>query len=435
MKLSKAAALSLAAFVGLSLTACGGSDSGGEPSASAAGSVDLTVSAWSPTDASEFQKLADAFEDKNPDIKISFADYGDSGYDAALKEALEAGQAPDIVTIRQNDSVAAWAAGKQLLDVSDVTAGLSVSGAASYTVDGAAYAVPYRQDFWVLYYNKDLFDAAGVAYPDGSWTWDDYAAAAETLTTKLAGKDAKGAYEESWQSTVQGFAQAQTPEADLVGGEDYTYLKAYYERAVALQNGGDQETFADVTAKKLSYESQFGQQSAAMMAMGSWYVAALGAQQASGEAADFAWGVAPAPQYDFSTAGLKKTPVTFGDPLGMAVNAKIDPAKIDAAKKWLRFVGSDEAGTILSGLGLFSTVSSDAVVNAYFAVEGVPSDDLSKFALSVHTVKPENPPHEKIAAIQAILDKAHTAIMTAGDAAVIDDEIAKAADAVKAELS
>ncbi len=38
----------------------------------------------------------------------------------------------------------------------------------------------------VLYYNKDLFDAAGVAYPDVNWTWDDLLAAAEKLTVKDA---------------------------------------------------------------------------------------------------------------------------------------------------------------------------------------------------------------------------------------------------------
>src|SRR5690606_13136256 len=106
-----------------------------------------------------------------------------------------------------------------------------IGGADSYTVDGTAYATPYRQDSWVLFYNKELFEQAGVAAPDGSWTWEDFDAAAVELTGKLDG--AKGAYEHGWQSTLQGFATAQTG-ADIFAG-DYAYMKPYYERILALQ--------------------------------------------------------------------------------------------------------------------------------------------------------------------------------------------------------
>ena len=53
-----------------------------------------------------------------------------------------------------------YQSGGQLLDVSDVAGrlGSSAGGSSSYQVDGKTYAVPYRQDSWVLYYNKDLFD-------------------------------------------------------------------------------------------------------------------------------------------------------------------------------------------------------------------------------------------------------------------------------------
>jgi multiple sugar transport system substrate-binding protein len=44
------------------------------------------------------------------------------------------------------------------------------------------YAGPVNWDTVAVYYNKDLFDAAGVAYPTADWTWEDFAAAAEQLT-------------------------------------------------------------------------------------------------------------------------------------------------------------------------------------------------------------------------------------------------------------
>lgn len=53
--------------------------------------------------------------------------------------------------------------------------------------DGDYYAVPLKQEIYVVFYNKDLFDAAGVAYPTTPWTWDDMIATAEKLTDPSKG--------------------------------------------------------------------------------------------------------------------------------------------------------------------------------------------------------------------------------------------------------
>jgi len=57
----------------------------------------------------------------------------------------------------------------------------------SYTADGVQYALPSSFSDVVLYYNKDLFDAAGLDYPNADWTWADEKAAAEALTDQAAG--------------------------------------------------------------------------------------------------------------------------------------------------------------------------------------------------------------------------------------------------------
>ena len=49
---------------------------------------------------------------------------------------------------------------------------------AAYNYDGVQYGLPTDLDLQLIYYNKDLFDAAGVAYPEAGWTWDDYRAMA-----------------------------------------------------------------------------------------------------------------------------------------------------------------------------------------------------------------------------------------------------------------
>lgn len=433
MKRKFAAAAGVAVVATLALAACSGGG-GGEPSepSEAAGPVTLSLSGWSLDTTPEFQALADAFHDTHPDVTIELKGYDAAEYNTLITADLAAGSGPDIITQKEVKYVPTFVDGGQLLDVSDVELPDGISGADSYKVDGTAYAVPYRNDSWVLYYNKDLFDQAGVEYPDGSWTWDDYSDAAAALTDGIAaaGGTAKGAYLHRWQSTVQGFANAQSG-ADVLAGE-YGYMEPFYENVLALQDAGYQVDFNTSSANQLTYQGEFGKQNAAMLQMGTWFVATLIAQQGSGDADDFEWGIAPIPQLDASTAGLDNTPVTFGDPTGFGINAAIDESKVQAAKDFLAFAAGEEGAQVLAGIGITPALLTDAVVQTYFAVDGAPTDDLSKFAYSTHEVHPENPTSNKTAAIQGILNDMHTAIMSGSTP--IADAIKEAQDRVANEV-
>ncbi|MFT3888756.1 MAG: extracellular solute-binding protein [Arachnia sp.] len=435
-------AAGLAVGASLLLTACGAtthtppSPRGDNVSGAAdpSGDVTLSLSGWSLATTPEFQLIADGFTAANPGIKIDLKEYDAAEYNTLITADLAAGAGPDIITQKEVKYAPVFVQGKQLLDVSDVALPDGIGGVDSYKVDGVQYATPYRMDSWVVYYNKDLFDAAKVEYPNGTWTWDDYAATAKKLTDGLraAGNTAAyGAYQHGWQSTVQGFANAQTPGADIFSGT-YDQFKPYYERALKLQDEGSQIDFNTRQANQLTYQGEFGKQKAAMMPMGTWFVATLIAQQKSGEADTFNWGMAPAPQFDASTTGLDKTPVTFGDPTGFGINAGISADKLDAAKKFLAYAASEDAAKALAGIGITPSLINDAVVDVYFAGEGAPQDDLSKFAWSVHEVKPENPANANTAAIQTILGDLHTAVMS--ESSTVDAELANASERVKNEV-
>lgn len=430
MKRKIVVATGMGIVAALSLTACSG---GSSDAAAEGGPVTLSMSGWSLSTTPEFQALADKFHEDNPDITIEVKEYDSTNYDTLMTADLAAGTGPDIVTQKNLKTFITYQAGGQLADVSDVTLPDGIGGADAYEVDGSTWAVPYRQDSWVLFYNKDLFTQAGVAEPDGSWTWDDYEKAAEELTTQLgaAGSAALGTYQHNWQSTVQGFANAQSPDVNILDGE-FGYLEPYYERSLALQQAGAQVEYNTVTANKLTYQAEFGKQQAAMMPMGTWYAATLIAQQAKGEADAFSWGFAPIPQFDSSTAGTSKTPVTFGDPTGFAVNKAADATKLAAAKKFLAFAAGEEGAQVLAGLGITPAFTSDTVAQTYFAVKGAPADELSSFAWSSHDTKPENPTSAKTAAVQNILLDLHTAVMSGSTS--IDDAISTAENRVKSEV-
>ncbi len=420
MKRSIVTVLGVAMATTMALTGCSGDD---DPEAG--GPVTLSLTGWSLATTPEFQTLADGFHKANPDITVSVKEYDAANYDTQLIADLAAGKAPDVYVQKNLKNFYTYQSGKQLVDVSDVAGQLGgkAGGIKNYEVDGKTYAVPYRNDGWVLYYNKALFDQAKIAYPDGSWTWDTYAATSKKLTAalKAAGSKALGGYQHTWQSTVQSFAAAQTPGANPESG-DFSYLKPYYARSLDLQKSGAQVNLGTATTNKLTYQAQFGKQQAAMMTMGTWYIATLRTQQEKGEADKFEWGIAPAPQLDASTTGTAKTPVTFGDPTGLGINPAASKSKIAAAKKFLAYAAGEQGAKALGGIGI--TPADTAAVSAdFFTLKGVPTDELSKFAFTTHDIKPENPVSKHTAGLQNVLKDMHSAILSGGkdvDAAITE---------------
>ncbi|MEV6304445.1 extracellular solute-binding protein [Actinoplanes sp. NPDC051861] len=430
MKRSIAAALGAATAISLVLTGCSGDGDSG----SGSGSNTLTLAGWSLATTPEFKTLVDGFRAVNPDVTIELKEYDAANYDTQMIADLAAGKAPDIYVQKTLKNFYTYQTGKQLLDVSDVAGklGSTVAGLPTYQVEGKTYAIPYRQDSWVLYWNKALFAQAGVKPPDGSWTWDDYVTAAKDVTTKLKAKGSKavGAYQHTWQSTVQGFALAQSSGADLTSA-DFAFLKPYYERSVDLQTAGAQVSFGDATTNKLTYQAQFGKQQAAMMVMGTWYMATLRSQQEKGDADKFEWGIAPAPQQTKATTGTSATPVTFADPTGLGINPAIGEGKVETAKQFLAYAAGPEAAKALAAIAI-TPADTTAVKDSFFTISGVPTDDLSKFTFASHDTKPENPVGKYTAPLQNILNDLHSAVLSGSKP--IDAAITEAQDRAKNEV-
>ncbi len=154
------------------------------------GPVTVTWAFWgSPEEKESHSKVADAFMAEHPEIQIELfhEPWGDyftkvqtlwaSGDSSAIPDVLFLWPTPRYAAEGVLENLDPWieAAG---YDLDDYWPALLES--ASY--DGSVYGFPRDIGFNVLYYNKDLFDAAGVEYPTEEWRWDDLAAAAEALT-------------------------------------------------------------------------------------------------------------------------------------------------------------------------------------------------------------------------------------------------------------
>lgn len=142
----------------------------------------------------KMKELIEQFEEKHPNItvKTQSAPYGQ--FYQKLDTQIAAGQAPDVWL---SDGVyvmkyAQRGAAKDLTDwiTKDLKADEYYGLDFNKDADGRYWGVPQGIQVGVLFYNKDLFDKAGVAYPTDEWTWEDLKASAAKLTVDAGGKTA-----------------------------------------------------------------------------------------------------------------------------------------------------------------------------------------------------------------------------------------------------
>jgi multiple sugar transport system substrate-binding protein len=168
------------------------STGGGE--AAAAGPVTLTWALWgSPEEVASHQRVADAFMKEHPEIKVEIWNQPWDDYFTKIQALWASGDTkviPDVAFLWPTPQYAAEGVLENLdayieksnYNLDDYWPGLLES--AKYK--GSVYGFPRDIESNVIYYNKDMFDKAGVAYPSNDWTWDDFMAAAEKLTQKEA---------------------------------------------------------------------------------------------------------------------------------------------------------------------------------------------------------------------------------------------------------
>ncbi|MFD3516113.1 ABC transporter substrate-binding protein [Streptomyces sp. NPDC058663] len=128
-----------------------------------------------------WSNLARAFEAKNPGVKVDVRIYSWDDVDREVSEMVEAGQAPDIAQIGAYSDYAA--AGKlytvdQLVSI-PTQANLLDPLAKAGQVDMTQYGMPFVGSTRLMFYNKDLFEKAGI--PRAPKTWADIAADAKAL--------------------------------------------------------------------------------------------------------------------------------------------------------------------------------------------------------------------------------------------------------------
>ena len=387
--------LSLALALMLALTLVG---------ACAEGKQVLTVVTWDATTTPYLLAQEAAFEAKYPEIDLQYIDVASQDYAIKVGTMLSGGDTSDVVMIKEARDIINWQAAGYAAPLSDYIAAdaFDVSGyvgtEVNYAVDGVQYALPFRSDFWVLFYNKDLFDAAGVAYPTNDMTWDQYAELAKTMT----GDGVYGTHYHTWLSAVANWAVCDG--VNTLADREYSDLAYFYNLYQDLEDAGACMAYSELKAAGLHYSAAFANGNVAMMPMGYWYVSTLIGYNKEGTC-NFNWGITAVPHAEGVAAGS-----SFGNLTGVMLNEK--SAQKDLAWKYISWLCSEEGALTTASTGSRPAWVSEAVAAQMSAVEGFPTDEASKAALLPSYVAMEWPVVDKLSEIQTIVNEEHTLIMT-----------------------
>ena len=197
----------------------------------------------------------------------------------------------------------------------------------AFHFQGKLYAVPSTFSNVVLFYNKKLFDAAGVAYPRADWTWADERAAAEKLTDKangVYGDYQPVSFHEFYKALAQAGGSFLSADGKKATFNDAKGLKA--AQWLLSKPGTIQPTVAEIGGKADYDTALFKSGKLAMWHNGIWQISGL----AGTAGLDFDIVTEPGDAQKANAVFMNAT----------AVSAKT--SKATAAWKWARFLGTSQ---------------------------------------------------------------------------------------------
>lgn len=376
----------------------------------AKGDITLTWALWDIEQTTYYKPIIDAYEASHPGVRIEMLDLGSADYSTMLQTQLSGGDdSIDVVTIKDipgyNNHIKANLLANLTPYIQKDSVDLGQYGGITdqITVNNNLYALPFRSDFWVIFYNKGLFDKAGVAYPTNDMTFAEYDALARKLTSGTGANKVYGSHYHTWRSAIQLFGILDGKHT-VVDGQ-YDFLKPYYEMVLAEQKDGICQSYGSLKTSSTHYSGVFYNNQVAMMNMGTWFISTLINKIQTGESDAKEWGIVKYPHADDVAPGATLQTITS---VGVSSHSK----QQDAAWDFVKFIAGPECAQVIAKTGTFPAIQSEEVVDIIASTPGFPQDENSTEAMMGVRGYLEMPLHEKSAEIEVVLNQVHDEIMT-----------------------
>lgn len=317
------------------------------------GKTKLVFQIWDIFQKPGMEAMAAAYNAKNPNVEIEVQVTNWDEYWTKLEAAATSGGLPDVFWMHTNEFMKYATAG-QLADLTNLYDDVSKTYyndnfpnglVSNVTIDDKIYGVPKDWDTIGLVYNKEIFDAAGVSYPDETWDWNTMTEAAQKIfdTTKkygfLAPLDDQAGY---WNTVYQAGGFILNEDRTKSGFNDEATKKGikYYTGLQLDHNFSPAQTyFAENEVQSSFFSEQAGMFFAGSWSMKPWldnYPDMVGK-----------WDVAVLPKCPDPIKGDGRATIYNGLSYATGANGK----NSDVAKDFIKFLGTEEAMNIQGNAG------------------------------------------------------------------------------------
>ena len=310
--------------------------------------------------------VAEAYNAISNGVTVQISPASNDSYEENL-ESLLAYSTYDLVGTKGIAKTVQLSTKGLLLDITDYVKSSIANGSidiSSYgnmfndiTYDGRYYAFPTRTTCWALFYNKDLFDQAGISYPK-QMTWDEYADLAMSLTDPNRG--IYGGYFLPWLPSCIALQSG-----SYLTDDDLSPLRNSLAYLNMLYTSGSHVSFHEMEEVEDPSEDVYNIFESGRIAMvpnGEWMVNILSSDAALGKTSTN-WDIAPMPispgQEDNTTWGQYQY-------IGICSSTNYP----DAAYDFLSFLCGKRGAEIYAANSIISAYSDSDTITSYLQASG-----------------------------------------------------------------
>lgn len=358
-----AAATALGALSGTGLTA-----------AAEEGKKEVVIWDYFETDAQKemMQTLIDGFNASQDEYVASHTYVPFADYEKQLTLGIASGELPDLV-ILDGCSMASFIELGLFGDISDADINWDeyIPGPLESTMlDGKHYGIPFATNCTALYYNKDMFDEAGIDYPDENTTWDEFREMAKALT-----KDGVYGFGNAATNTDEGTFQCL--QWLYTAGGSYTDIESGVDAFTLMQEMIEEGSWTKecVNWTQSDVNNNFMAGNLAMQQNGPWQIPGIEAN-----APDLNYGVTVLPKKD-AEAG-QATSILGGENMGV-----VNKDDTSGAEAFLKYY--DQTDVMVEAMKLYGSYppKTEAAQDPYWTEDPIQQ----AFLLQIETSIPRGP--------------------------------------------
>ncbi|WP_105614848.1 ABC transporter substrate-binding protein [Vallitalea okinawensis] len=307
-----------------------------------------------------FKEIIANYESQNPAVKINQVAYPNKDYKNKVLVQLAGNGDIDVFDTGNAAEYASYVDKKQLLALDDLIAKDNLDlGPYGNTIDqlrinDKLYGLPFTTSAWVLFYNKDLFDAAGVPYPTDDMTWDEFREVAKKMTSGEGNDKIWGTYVHTWPQCWYGPA-LQNGETIVSG--NYGPFQEALQFKMDLESDGSAMPYTEAVATSAHYNAMNQTGKVAMVPIGEWHIEQLRTAEKEGSMS-FDWDIAAMPHPE----GVAPN-TTWGMPAELSIVEGKD--NVDAVWDFVKYASGVEGAKVFAESGRLPAIINDETTKIF----------------------------------------------------------------------